>query len=388
MDLLAHFDAAVLSRILAALPQRNSLYLTTLARDWSHLVAGHLWRLVVSPDLSPGLARIAAMHCARLREVVFQSTSAGKLQAEATEKASGFWAFAAEIWCTFLKNPTIRLRQLTIRSSTAMGAATTKEIAFLHELHKSSGSCSQLETFQMEHTSAGADNLAVKSLIVFLQDLRLTSLKLRDCNLKAAGTVAICHAIQTGALLSSLLDLDLSQNVVAEEGANALAELLPNIRQLRALSLSGNGLGPVGLAALAPQLPPSLRHLDVSLNGLGTVGLASLLQADLHLEYLNIRGNWLGSTDTEVLSRLLRLLSTSLVSLDIAQPACNLKSTKCHLLGSCSHDFQPRGAICSSLPRLDRSTDEFNNGITHTHVLLQMHRTFNPQSLLMSFCRL
>ena len=314
MDHFAQLDAAVLSRVLALLPQRNALALTMIAPDWPRLVAAHLCRLIVSPDLSSGLARTAAMHCVRLREVVFQSgPSASPLASDVA--AIGFWAHAAAIWRSLLTCPAAPIRQLTIRGSAE--EAESAEFAVLAELRGTLESCRDLQILHMEHVPAGT-NERIADLFHVLQSLPLTSLRLRNCSLKAAGCISLCHALQQAPLLRTLSDLDLSQNVLSEEVAGALAELLPRMQELRALSLSGNGLGPVGLGALLPGLPSTLRHLDLSFNGLGTVGLALLLEVHLNLESLNIRGNWLGSTDTEVLPRLLRPMSDTMTSLDIA----------------------------------------------------------------------
>ncbi|CAE7206463.1 PUMP2 [Symbiodinium necroappetens] len=305
MDLLVQLDAAVLSRILSSLPQRQALALTILAQDWLQLVAAHLWRLVVSPDLSPGLAQTAATHCVRLREVVFQSSSQAAQASE--QEARAFWLRAAGIWRSLLTTPVAPLRQLTLRGS---GEADGKSaVPFLAELPKSADLC--LRDFHVENMMDVENQGIMAFLLEFLPPLPLTSLRLRNCNLKSSEILDLCRALQMAPMLNSLSDLDLSQNAMFEEGAGALAQLLP-VSGLRSLALSGNGLGPVGLAALANAFPPSLKHLDLSLNGLGTVGLAVLQQSNLRLESLNVRGNWLGASDTEVLPRLLRSMSDSI----------------------------------------------------------------------------
>eukprot|EP00439_Symbiodinium_sp_Y106_P030799 s2996_g3.t1 len=312
MDLLVQLDAAVLSRILSSLPQRQALALTILAQDWLRLVAAHLWRLVVSPDLSPGLAQTAATHCVRLREVVFQSSQAA--QASTEQEARAFWLHAAGIWRSLLTTPVAPLRQLTLRGS---GEADGKSAGpFLAELPKSAGNCRCLRDFHVENI-IDADDGIITFLLEFLPPLPLQSLRLRNCNLKGSEIIDLCRALHMAPMLNSLSDLDLSQNAMSEEGAGALAHLLPGVSELRSLALSGNGLGPVGLAALANALPPSLKHLDLSLNGLGTVGLAVLQQANLRLDSLNLRGNWFGASDTEVLPSLLRSMSDSISRLDV-----------------------------------------------------------------------
>lgn len=314
MDLLVQLDAAVLSRILSSLPQRQALALTILAQDWLRLVAAHLWRLVVSPDLSPGLAQTAATHCVRLREVVFQSSQAA--QASTEQEARAFWLHAAGIWRSLLTTPVAPLRQLTLRGS---GEADGKSAGpFLAELPKSAGNCRCLRDFHVENI-IDADDGIITFLLEFLPPLPLQSLRLRNCNLKGSEIIDLCRALHMAPMLNSLSDLDLSQNAMSEEGAGALAHLLPGVSELRSLALSGNGLGPVGLAALANALPPSLKHLDLSLNGLGTVGLAVLQQANLRLDSLNLRGNWFGASDTEVLPSLLRSMSDSISRLDVGQ---------------------------------------------------------------------
>ena len=328
MGFLAQLDAAVLGRILSSLSQRQALALTILAQDWLQLVCTRLWRLVVSPDLSPGLAQTAARHCIRLREVVFQSSQA--------EDAKGFWAHAAAIW-RLLATPA-PMRQLIVRGS---GEDIKRAAVFLAELQQAAGNCKNLQIFHVEHFSA-ADDGAMQLLLKFCAVLHLTSLRLRNCSLKASACGVMCNELQASPVLGTLSQLDLCQNNLSEEGAAALAGLLPSIPELHDLSLSGNGLGPAGLAALVHGLPASLTHLDLSLNGLGTVGLAVLLEANLQsLVSLNVRANWLGSSDIDVLPRLLQSMR-SLASLDIALLGC---------FQHASASYRAMWAMCRRMPR-------------------------------------
>ena len=151
----------------------------------------------------------------------------------------------------------------------------------------------------------------------------LSSLMLRQCGLTGPGAAPLKFLCETLVSLpfKNLLTLDLSMNALCLEGANFLGEFLQCTPQLQTLLLGGNGLGPAGLAALVrslSQLP--LSTLDLSLNGLGTTGVETLLPAGLQLQSLNLRGNWFGSSHSEIIVHLLQSMSATLVKLDISRP--------------------------------------------------------------------
>lgn len=110
--------------------------------------------------------------------------------------------------------------------------------------------------------------------------------------------------------------------ILGSEGAARLAFALPQLSELRALQLSGNGFGAAGARAFSEALAHkghSLDELDLALNGLGSVGLEFLLSASLKLRSLGLRGNWLASDGVEVLLELLSSCPESIEHLDLAQ---------------------------------------------------------------------
>ncbi|XP_067859441.1 MHC class II transactivator [Heptranchias perlo] len=81
--------------------------------------------------------------------------------------------------------------------------------------------------------------------------------------------------------LTSLEELTLSRNQIADRGAQKLARSLPNLKSLRTLSLYDNIIGDKGAEKLAEILPvmKSLKVLDVQFNKITDVGAQTLTQS-------------------------------------------------------------------------------------------------------------
>ncbi|CAL1143751.1 unnamed protein product [Cladocopium goreaui] len=319
MDLLQRLDAQVLSRTLSWLPQRQALQLMILASDWVKLVAAHLRRLVIASDLPLGLVTRAAPWCQRLVELQFQACQGD------TEK---FWATTARCVELLRGAPVKQLgvkgryvekcrqdcQDGTLQDAQNLEASPIFKALATHASHW------DVETFSVELVPL-AD--VMQPMGCFLEGATgLSSLMLRQCGLTGPGAAPLKFLCETLVSLpfKNLLTLDLSMNALCLEGANFLGEFLQCTPQLQTLLLGGNGLGPAGLAALVrslSQLP--LSTLDLSLNGLGTTGVETLLPAGLQLQSLNLRGNWFGSSHSEIIVHLLQSMSATLVKLDISQ---------------------------------------------------------------------
>jgi uncharacterized protein (TIGR02996 family) len=101
--------------------------------------------------------------------------------------------------------------------------------------------------------------------------------------------------------------LDLSNNVVRDQGAKLLADC-PYLAHVHGLNLSSSGIGDSGLKALAlsPHLT-ELRELYVSDNRISNRGVRALAQSSLaqRLEVLNLRFNAIGADGAALLQRRL-----------------------------------------------------------------------------------
>jgi len=101
--------------------------------------------------------------------------------------------------------------------------------------------------------------------------------------------------------------LDLSNNVVRDQGARLLAGS-PYLAHVRGLNLSSSGIGDAGLKALAASSHfPELRELYLDDNRFGTSGVRALAHSSLaeQLQVLHLRFNTIGADGAELLQRRL-----------------------------------------------------------------------------------
>eukprot|EP00438_Fugacium_kawagutii_P008352 Skav233366 [mRNA] locus=scaffold394:607990:609173:+ [translate_table: standard] len=309
---LSQLDVEVLSRTWSWLPQRQALALMLLASDWAQLVATHLkrlatWRVwhaeVVSLDVPLGLIQRAAPWCRRLDTLHFQARSDGETLLE-------LWHRAAQCLELLRGSP---VKQLAVKGAYLEGRQAQQDASpIFMALAKYAHDYGAVESFCLELMPLGQ----CMQLAQFLSHAtRLRSLTLRQCGLSGIEATPLKFL----GCLKNLWMLDLSMNNLCLEGAPFLAEFLHGTPQLQTLLLGGNGLGPAGLGALMPSLSKlPLTTLDLSLNGLGTTGIEALVPAKLQLQSLNLRGNWFGSSHSEILMQLLQSMSATLVRLDIS----------------------------------------------------------------------
>jgi len=124
-----------------------------------------------------------------------------------------------------------------------------------------------------------------------------------------------------------LCRLDLSYNLLGDEGAAQLASALlgPRAQRMASLQLRSNAIGPEGLRSICDALrsTPSVRRFDISMNPLGREGglmLVQLLQSSPELLEL-----MMGDIEAEIdvlvsLAATLRRYPTQLKVLDIQNP--------------------------------------------------------------------
>jgi NLR family CARD domain-containing protein 3 len=120
---------------------------------------------------------------------------------------------------------------------------------------------------------------------------------------------------------STLEGLDLRENRIGNDGADALGDALSVNKSLKRLWLHGNRIGDVGMEALGQALTrnDSLESLDVSHNDFGIVGLTSLanaLKSNKKLRGLSLSGNSIDDQGAEILAGVL-VVNTSLTSLHL-----------------------------------------------------------------------
>jgi uncharacterized protein (TIGR02996 family) len=101
--------------------------------------------------------------------------------------------------------------------------------------------------------------------------------------------------------------LDLSGNIVRDQGARVLADS-PYLAHVRGLNLSSSGIGDAGLKALAasPHLS-ELRELYLSDNRISSRGVRAVADSPMakRLHVLNLRFNAIGADGAELLQRRL-----------------------------------------------------------------------------------
>lgn len=115
--------------------------------------------------------------------------------------------------------------------------------------------------------------------------------------------------------LNSMTKLDLGNNYIDAEGAEALALLLKTSSLLR-LDLGYNQIGPEGAKALAGSLKDSLRKLDLFGNDIGDEGAAALAEGlkGSSLTWLSLYSNKIGNKGATALAKVLK--ETSLTNLN------------------------------------------------------------------------
>jgi Ran GTPase-activating protein (RanGAP) involved in mRNA processing and transport len=120
----------------------------------------------------------------------------------------------------------------------------------------------------------------------------VTSLDLRDRHIDAH----VLHDILAVPELAKILELDLSQNPLGEDGAEALGRS-NGLKALRRLSLDRCKLGYLGAKALSALLElPDLRELSLASNELGDTGAAAMAYSGYldRLERLDLSDNGIG----------------------------------------------------------------------------------------------
>lgn len=326
MDSFLQVDVPVFSRFVFCFRQREALKLAAVSSAWPELVTTHYRKLLITAATPMSVASATADNFHRLREVVVDGERKGM-------RECAFWEAAAALVGRLLKKP---LETLIVRSLPLDGSLAERRVQmhFLQVMLEALPSCPSLQYLGFDNVPLATEEGAWQWLGSAFQTLSaasaLTRLSFTNCALGVKGVEA-CLAIGDGHTLEKIQELDLSNNLLGEEGAVFLGATLPKLCKLRVLKLAGNGMGPTGAQALQAGLlavSPTLQHLDMSANGLCSEGVAALVLASLKLQSLSLAGSWLTADGVNTLLQLLQPMAPHLTHLDIAQNRLNADGTR------------------------------------------------------------
>ncbi|KAG0099262.1 hypothetical protein BGZ93_008395 [Podila epicladia] len=145
-----------------------------------------------------------------------------------------------------------------------------------------------------------------------MANLTLAALDLGDNSIGDNGAQALAGALKTN---STLTTLDLYNNSIGDYGAFSLSEALKTNSTLTTLVLSNNWIGPNGTGALAEALKTNstLTILNLEWNSIGYDGVQALsdaLKANSILTTLNLSNNSIEPDEAQVLFEALKTNST------------------------------------------------------------------------------
>lgn len=222
----------------------------------------------------PGAERLAAMPWSLERLIL----AGANLGVKGTIALAGSKALAS-------------VRELCLARNT-MGPAGAKALA-------TSAHLQQLVSLDLSSTASGA-----KTLLAFFEALSLPALKalrLASCGLKGKGLDPLA-AVKSKAL-AQITDLDLSANLMGDEGLTALAKA-KSLTNVRVLSLNGNAVKGPGVAALGKSaLLAPVEELGLAQNKFQNTGAKGLAASKnvRSLRLLTLGHNWMGVQGLEAL---------------------------------------------------------------------------------------
>ncbi len=151
-------------------------------------------------------------------------------------------------------------------------------------------------------------------------DSTLTSLDLRDNQIGVEGAQALASALKHN---TTLAELNLERSQIEKEGAEAIAEVFTSNfnTNLRSLNLNGNRIGNEGVKAILEGLKhnKTVRHLDLESNQIGSEGvkfIADELKTNKILRSLDLASNLIGNEGAEFIAEALKT-NTILKSLNL-----------------------------------------------------------------------
>lgn len=199
-----------------------------------------------------------------------------------------------------------------------LGAKGIKEVASV--LHQSAVLHLDLTQNQLDDRAAGLLSKALDPRTS--PDCKLQSLNLNNNKIRYKGAYHLADAFVKGNN-TTLRSLNLSDNFIEAEGAEAFGVVLRFSHTLQELNLSRNKVGDDGIILIAQGLRENkdsgLKRLDLSWNGIKDQGaglLADMLKDNSVLTYLNLRSNFICDEGIQKLAQALPSV-ISLEELDI-----------------------------------------------------------------------
>ncbi|KAF9176758.1 hypothetical protein BGZ50_009716 [Haplosporangium sp. Z 11] len=190
----------------------------------------------------------------------------------------------------------------------AGGEFIGKELGLLADALKTN---STLTTLDLRNNSIG-DNGAQALSEALKINSTLTTLDLSANSIGDNGAVALSEAFKTN---STLITLDLSANSIGDNGAQMLSEALKTNLTLTTLNLRNNSIGPNGAQALSETLKSNstLTALELQYNSIGDNGaqvLAEALKTNSTLTTWDLSANSIGDNGAQALFEALKTNST------------------------------------------------------------------------------
>jgi len=196
------------------------------------------------------------------------------------------------------------------------------------------------EIHLMENDLTGASSHLIGDIISHLQphtlwldDNNITNVKDISTAVITTSTVKVLHmwgnditaqeAVAISDMMISLEELNISNNILGDHGAELLSEGITNTKTLRVLNISNNNIGPSGAIAIANALTniTSLEELNMSYNKLGDHGAELLSEGITNtktLRVLDISKNNIGPSGTTAIANALTN-NTSLDKLNMSR---------------------------------------------------------------------
>jgi len=175
--------------------------------------------------------------------------------------------------------------------------------------------CSHLRSLNLSRNFLSDDHISILAPAIS----KCSELKIMDLSwneIGNEGAIALSRSIPR-----SITELDISYNVIGQDGCNELFKLLEDPSHLRSLNLSGNFLSDDHISILAPAISKcsNLEIMDLSLNAIGNEGAIALSRSiPRSLTELDMSYNVIGLDGCNELFKLLEDPCYSLTKIKLA----------------------------------------------------------------------
>ncbi len=204
---------------------------------------------------------------------------------------------------SIFSQPHINALALLLSLGLAPDRLTLRNLCILHasphdfsQLGRAIGSCPELSSLEFDELSVPAEGIGeIVSAVLRQPENAICNLKVsRPSQFRPDAIVSAFHEVR-----SSLVRLSFWGSGLGDEGATAIASVIPELRELEKLNMGANRLTSVGIAAVSSAVergPGILRNLNLSQNQAGLEGAKSVARqiAAGRLRRVNIRHTELG----------------------------------------------------------------------------------------------